>query len=246
MPVAANIGKIEERICAACARSGRSRGEITLMAVTKFREPGDVALAFAAGLRCFGESRVQEAAAKFAGFREAHPGAELHFVGGLQRNKAKAAMSLFDCIQSVDREEIALELDRQGRALLDAARDGPEPGPRPGLVPRSMPVLLELRTGEDSKGGFADLDGLFRAAEIVIGSPCLEPRGLMTMAPFTSDEALLRAAFRKAAGALRELERRFPGEGRWRCLSMGMSGDFEIAVEEGSTLLRVGGAIFGG
>ena len=229
MPVAENIETIEERIAGACERSGRRRDEITLMAVTKFQDLRAVEDAWAAGLRCFGESRVQEATAKFEGFRDAHPEAQLHFIGGLQRNKAKAAAALFDCIQSVDRESLAAEL-----AKHSASRPAP------------LPVLLELRTGEDSKSGFTELDALFRAAEIIVACPSLEARGLMTMAPFTSEEAPLRAAFRQVAKARRELEKRFPGEGNWDCLSMGMSRDFEIAVEEGSTLLRIGGAIFGG
>jgi len=229
MSVAENVEKIEERIAAACARSGRKRDEITLMAVTKFQELSAVEAAWDAGLRCFGESRVQEAVAKFDGFRERRPDARLHFVGGLQRNKAKTAAALFDCVQSVDREEIARELAKHA-----AARERP------------LPVLLELRTGEDSKSGFTDLDVLFRVTEFILGCSSLEVRGLMTMAPFTEEEAPLRAAFRRVTEARRELERRFPGEGNWSCLSMGMSGDFEIAVEEGSTLLRIGGAVFGG
>jgi len=229
MSVAKNVEVIEERIASACARSGRRREEITLMAVTKFQDLRAVEEAWGAGLRCFGESRVQEAASKFEGFRDAHPDAQLHFIGGLQRNKAKAAVALFDCVQSVDRESLALEL-----AKHCAARSTP------------LPVLLELRTGEDSKSGFTDMDALFRAAELVLSCPSLEARGLMTMAPFTSEEAPLRSAFRQVMKARRELEKKFPGAGNWDCLSMGMSGDFEIAIEEGSTLLRIGGAIFGG
>jgi len=228
MSVAVNVERIEERIANACARSGRKREEITLMAVTKFRELRDVEEAWNAGIRCFGESRVQEAAAKLEGFRERHPGSELHFVGGLQRNKAGKAVSLFDCVQSVDRESLAQEL--AGRA---AGREAP------------LSVLLELRTGEDSKGGFTELDALFRVTELVLGCSSLKLRGLMTMAPFTDDEAELRSAFRRLVRARRELEARFPGESL-PCLSMGMSGDFETAIEEGSTLLRIGGAIFGG
>jgi len=228
MSVADNVEKIQERIANACLRCGRRREEITLMAVTKFRERAEVEAAWNAGIRCFGESRVQEAAGKFAGFREAHPDSRLHMVGPLQRNKAKAAVSLFDCIQSIDRESLAVELAKEAKG-----REEP------------LPVLLEFRTGEESKGGFADLDGLFRVTELVLGCSSLKALGLMTIAPFTDDRTAVRAAFRKLAGARRELECRFPGE-NWPCLSMGMSGDFEIAVEEGSTLLRIGGAIFGG
>jgi len=229
MSVADNIERIEERIAKACVRSGRKREEITLMAVTKFIELPAVEEAWNAGLRCFGESRVQEAAAKFYGFHEGHPGLDLHFIGGLQRNKVKAAALLFDCIQSVDRESLVHEL-----AKYTEGRDKP------------LPILLEFRTGEDSKSGFTDLDDLLRVTEFVLGCSSLKVRGLMTMAPFTDEEAPLRSAFRQLVKVRQELERRFPGEENWPCLSMGMSGDFEIAIEEGSTLLRIGSAVFGG
>jgi len=229
MPVADNIERIEERIARACARSGRKREEITLMAVTKFIDLPAVEEAWNAGLRCFGESRVQEAATKFDGFRQGHPGLDLHFIGGLQRNKVKAAALLFDCIQSVDRESLVQEL-----AKHTEGRDRP------------LPILLEFRTGEDSKSGFTDLDGLFRVTELAFGCSSLKVRGLMTMAPFTDEEAPLRSAFRQLVKVRQELGRRFPGEENWSCLSMGMSGDFEIAIEEGSTLLRIGSSIFGG
>jgi pyridoxal phosphate enzyme (YggS family) len=233
MSIVANIEKIEERILKACLRSGRKREEITFMGVTKFHPIEAVEEAWNGGLRCFGESRVQEASAKFAGskfaaFKETHPGAELHMIGALQRNKAKLAASLFDCIQSLDREELVEELAKQA-----SGRDRP------------LSVLLELRTGEDSKSGFADEDGLFRAAEFVLRFPSLSIKGLMTIAPYTTDESLVRAAFKRLAKARQELERRFPGKDRWDCLSMGMTSDFEIAIEEGSTLLRIGSAIFG-
>jgi len=233
MSVADNIGKIEERIANACIRSGRKREDITFMAVTKFQELGAIKEAWNAGLRCFGESRVQEAAAKFDGFRDEHPGTELHFIGSLQRNKVKSAVSMFDCIQSVDRESLALELIKHSEE-----RGSPSGSP--------LPILLEFRTGEDSKSGFIGLDELFRVTELILGCSSLEVRGLMTMAPFTDDEAALRAAFRRLVKVRGELEQRFPGKENWACLSMGMSGDFEIAVEEGSTLLRIGGAVFGG
>jgi uncharacterized pyridoxal phosphate-containing UPF0001 family protein len=111
--------------------------------------------------------------------------------------------------------------------------------------------LLEFRTGEDSKSGFTSLDGLLGTVELILGCPSLSVRGLMTIAPFTDDDKIVRSAFRKLVKLGQELERRFPlgrgGETRhsWDCLSMGMSGDFETAIEEGSTLLRIGTAIFG-
>ena len=227
-----NIQKIEERIEKACLRCGRKREEIVLMGVTKFQPLEAVEEAWDAGIRCFGESRVQEAVEKYNGFSERHSCAELHLIGSLQRNKAKIAVSLFDCIQSLDREVLITELARHA-----SGRNHP------------LQVLLELRTGEDTKSGFTDLDELYKAAEFALGFPSLRVRGLMTMAPLTGEEKPVRAAFRKLVQARQELESRFPAKSaqyNWDCLSMGMSGDYEIAVEEGSTMIRIGGAIFAG
>jgi pyridoxal phosphate enzyme (YggS family) len=232
MPVAENIMRIEEKIERACAASGRKRDEIILMGVSKFHPRELVEQAWQGGLRYFGESRVREGLEKFEGFRESHCGAELHLIGSLQRNKAKSAAAVFDCVQSVDRQELILELAKRAEV-----REKP------------LPVLLELHTGEESKRGFSGLDELCGAAELILGCPALSVRGLMTMAPNTGDKALIRAAFRQLAKSRQELEGRFPPSAHagwnWSCLSMGMSADFEIAVEEGSTLLRIGGAIFG-
>jgi pyridoxal phosphate enzyme (YggS family) len=228
--IAENIEKIEERIIKACLRSGRKREDITFMAVTKFMPLEAVMEAWDAGLRCFGESRVQEAVSKLDSFRTKHPGSELHLIGALQRNKAKTAAAFFDCIQSVDRDSLAEELAKHA-----AGRGG------------MLPVLLELRTGEDSKSGFESPEALFRAVELILACPTLSIRGLMTLAPNTGEEAPIRAAFRKLALTRQELEKRFPNTAGLdlSCLSMGMSGDFETAIEEGSTMLRIGSAIFG-
>ncbi|MDR2110841.1 MAG: alanine racemase, partial [Spirochaetaceae bacterium] len=167
-----------------------------------------------------------EAVRKFPEFKALHPGAELHMIGALQRNKAKTAAALFDGVESVDRDELITEL---GRLTLN--RDRP------------LTILLELHTGEASKTGYQGVDRLFRAAELALGFSGLVIRGLMTMAPFTGDEASIRASFRSLVSAKNQLEARFPSAD-WSCLSMGMSNDFEIAIEEGSTLLRIGSAIF--
>jgi len=233
MSIAENLEAIEERIAQACLRCGRKREEITLMGVTKFQPVEAVDEAWKAGLRCFGESRVQEAAAKFENFREEHPDTELHLIGALQRNKAKIAASLFDCVDCLDRESLAAELAKHTAIRGSGSQREP------------LPVLLEFRTGEDSKSGFTSLDDLFKTVEFVLACPSLSIRGLMTIAPNTREDKVLRSAFRRLAEVRRELERRFPAENRWNCLSMGMSGDFETAIEEGSTLLRVGTAIFG-
>jgi pyridoxal phosphate enzyme (YggS family) len=200
------------------------------MGVSKFHSREQVEEAWNAGITLFGENRVQEASEKFkdkAGFAQDHPGAELHLIGSLQRNKAKAAVSLFDCVESVDRDELIFSLGK-----LSADRGGP------------LDILFELNAGEASKSGYPDEDSLFRAAETIRTVPSLTIRGLMTMAPFTDDTAAIRRAFRSLARARDRLQARFP-ECDWSCLSMGMSGDYEIAVEEGSTLVRIGTAIFG-
>jgi len=225
----ARLEHIEEKIEAACLRSGRKRQEIRLMAVSKFQPIESVESVCRAGVQLFGESRVQEGREKFSKFWEKYPrdgSLELHLVGSLQRNKAKAAASFFDCIQSVDRDSLIDEL-----GALTANRESP------------LMVMLEFHTGEETKAGFSDLDELFRAAEKTLSFPGLRPAGLMTMAPFTDDETAVRASFRKLFRVRDELEKRFSGH--WSCLSMGMTGDYAIAIEEGSNLIRIGTAIFG-
>jgi pyridoxal phosphate enzyme (YggS family) len=227
--ISARIDLVEERIEAACLRSGRKREEIRLMAVSKFHQLEEVEAACKTGIRLFGESRVQEGKEKFLRFWEtrARDGTvELHLIGSLQRNKAKQAASFFDCIQSVDRISLIGEL-----GALTKGRESP------------LMIMLEYHTGEESKSGFADQDSLFRAAEMALTFSGLRLFGLMTMAPFTDDKAAIRGSFRKLTSARDELEKRFSGF--WPCLSMGMTNDYEIAIEEGSTLIRIGTAIFG-
>ena len=228
--ITARLELLEEKIDAACRRSGRGRQEIKLMVASKFQSLETVETVSKAGLRLFGESRVQEGREKFSRFWEKYPrdgSIELHLIGSLQRNKAKSAASFFDCIQSVDRPSLINDL-----GALTADRESP------------LMIMLEYHTGEETKAGFPDPDSLFRAAESVLSFPGLRPVGLMTMAPFTDDEAVIRASFRKLVTARGELEKRFPG-GQWSCLSMGMTSDFDIAIEEGSNLIRIGTAIFG-
>jgi pyridoxal phosphate enzyme (YggS family) len=226
------VSLLEEKVEAACVRSGRKRQEIRLMGVTKFRRREAVEAAFGAGITLFGESRVKEGREKFSEFWETRPrdgSSELHLIGPLQRNKAKIAASFFDCIQSVDRDSLLEEL-----GVLTAGREKP------------LMIMLEYHTGEETKSGFQDLDSLFLAAEKSLSTPGLYPAGLMTMAPFTDDKTAIRSSFKKLFAARDELIKRFGrGKDEWSCLSMGMTNDFEIAIEEGSTLIRIGTAIFG-
>jgi len=225
--IADAISRVLERAAAAAVRAGRSPADVRLMAVSKFQAPEAIAEAYRAGVRLFGESRVQEAKEKFSAIDYDYPGAELHLIGGLQRNKARSAVELFSCVQSVDRDELVEELARRASA-----------------AGKAVDILLELHTGEASKSGYPDADALLRAAELASASPGLRLRGLMTMAPFTEDPVPVRAAFRDARAAFERLRSAFPG-GTVDILSMGMTGDFETAIEEGSTLIRVGTAIFG-
>jgi pyridoxal phosphate enzyme (YggS family) len=226
MSIADNLLRIEERLEKACRIPGRKRDEIRLMGVTKFHNRSAVEEAWKAGVDLFGENRVQEAEKKFEGRKESFPGLELHLIGSLQRNKAGKAAAFFDCIESVDRESLIVALGAY------ASKFAP------------LKILLELHTGEESKRGFPDEDSLLKAAELALSFPGLKLAGLMTMAPFTAEKALVRAAFRTAARARERLAAAFP-ETDWSCLSMGMSNDFEIAVEEGSTLVRIGTILFG-
>jgi len=225
MSVAENIKKIEERIQKACDSVHRKRDEITLMGVSKFVPVNLIDEAYNCGIRCFGESRVKDAVEKLDSFKSEHSGAKFHLIGSLQRNKAKQAALFFDCIQSADRDEIIVELAKHSQQ-----RNEP------------LEIMLELHTGEETKSGFQSTDTLFNAAELVLKSEKLKLTGLMTMAPFTTDTDLIRSSFRQLVKARNELEKKFSLNAL--CLSMGMSNDFEIAIEEGSTLLRIGSAIF--
>jgi len=231
MTIHERILYIEEKIDAACRRAGRNRGDIQLLGVSKFHPRELVEEAWEGGLRLFGENRVQEAVEKFTPLRVEHPDLAIHLIGTLQRNKAKVGAAFFDCIESVDRDSLLDDLGRccQGRKT-------------------PLPILLEYHTGESSKAGYPDEDSLCRGAEKALSLPGLRLAGLMTLAPFGVAEEEVRASFRALRKARDRLRAGFPDqEGRvsWDCLSMGMSGDFEIAIEEGSTLVRIGTAIFG-
>jgi pyridoxal phosphate enzyme (YggS family) len=218
------IERVQERIAAACVRSGRSQTEVQLCGVSKFHTKAEIGEAFFAGLRLFGENRVQEALEKFT--VQEKNGLQVHLIGSLQRNKAKRAVELFDCIQSVDRLSLIDELG-------SLTRDKQNP----------LPVLLEMHTAEDSKSGFPDIDSLLSGIERVFLYKGLFLQGLMTMAPNSDDEKSIRASFRAVITAQKAVSVRFPTA--CPILSMGMSNDFEIAIEEGSTMVRIGTAIFG-
>jgi len=225
MTVVENIRRVREVIADAAARSGRSPADVRLMAVTKTVDDGRVAEAVRAGVDIIGENYVQEAKRKLETMGKS---CEWHLIGRLQTNKAKYAVRLFDMIHSVDRLELAAEIDRRAREA--------------GIV---MRVLIEVSiAGEETKSGvpIADALPLVRA---VAPLPNLSVRGLMTMPPWFDDPEEARPCFR----ALRELRGRIEAERiprvEMRELSMGMTGDYGVAVEEGATIVRVGRGIFG-
>ncbi|MFO0754653.1 MAG: YggS family pyridoxal phosphate-dependent enzyme [Thermodesulfovibrionales bacterium] len=217
---------IRRRMDAAAVRAGRRPEEVTLVAVTKTVGVDAVQEAFRAGLRVFGENRVQEAREKTVHLPAGeYPGIRWHLIGHLQKNKAKYAVRLFDLIHTVDSPELAEELHRQAE--------------RAGRVQR---VLVQVKLSpEDTKHGAAEQD-LLPLLERVRELGALHAEGLMTMPPFCDDPEKSRPYFR----TLRELRDRAEERGfRLPELSMGMSDDFEIAIEEGATFVRIGTALFG-
>lgn len=237
--IAQNIAAIRERIAAAAARAGRSPDEITLIAVTKTHSARRVDMALAAGVTDCGENRVREAEEKIELLRDAP--VRWHLIGHLQRNKAKRAATLFDMIHSLDSLKLAETLNRH---VEEASL----------LGQRRLPVLLQVNvSGEETKEGFdlvggvanqAALASLIDAAQQIVALPQLDVQGLMTVAPYADDPEEARPVFRALRELRDELARQIP-EASWQHLSMGMTGDFEVAIEEGATLVRVGRAIFG-
>lgn len=217
------LAQVQQRISLACERVGRDPAEITLQAVSKFHPAASVSELHQLGIRCFGESRVQEARMKIP---QCPGGIEWHLVGHLQSNKCKDAVSLFKMIESVDRMDIAQEIQRHADSRG-----------------KSMPVLLEVNVaGESSKFGWSP-EALLRDFLEVNSLDRLEIYGLMTIAPYTAQPERARPWFAK----LRELRDACADllSAPLPVLSMGMSGDLEVAVEEGATIVRVGTALFG-
>ncbi len=244
--IPANLNLVQERIQAAAQRAGRDPAEVTLIAVTKTHPVEVMQAAYQAGLRHFGENRVEEGRLKILAFNEwlaanseADERPTWHMIGHLQSRKVADALAHFDIIHSVDSLKLAERLNRL------AERDGVEP---------PVPVLLECNvSGEASKYGFElsqwEEDREVRTAfsdvvRRIVELPRLRLGGLMTMAPIVPDPELVRPVFVALRNLRDALIEEFP-DAEWRHLSMGMTDDFEVAIEEGATLIRVGRAIFG-
>ncbi len=227
-----NFQLIQQKIEEAAIRAGRKSQDIRIMAVTKSFPAEYIEIACRGGISLFGENRVQEAVEKYGSLAgqgmHNQDDLELHLVGHLQRNKAKKAAETFCCVQSIDKPETAIALQRHCQSLR-----------------RQMDILLEMNTsGEESKYGFRNEDELISALDSIMELSCLRVRGLMTIGPFTQDTLRVSKAFARLKGLYQRLKECYPGL-VLDTLSMGMSGDFEIAVEEGSTLVRIGTALFG-
>jgi pyridoxal phosphate enzyme (YggS family) len=229
MSIAENIAEVQERVTAAAKIAGRNPQEVTLMAVSKTFSAEAIREAYAAGLRVFGENRVQEFAGKVEALR-ALGDTQWHMIGHLQTNKAAKAAELFDAVDSVDSWRMAEKLNASAQSAK-----------------KTLSVLLEINVGgEQAKSGAAPDSG--ELEELLQGAPRwehLQIGGLMTIPPYTEDPQRARPYFQ----ALRQIRdsigaRKLPRIGT-EVLSMGMSHDFEVAIEEGATCVRVGTAIFG-
>lgn len=240
MTLSDRLARVQERIDQAARRAGRSPDEISLVAVTKSWPAETVLAAYEAGIRHFGENRTDEFVTKQAAVAEqlgADNDSTWHYIGALQSRQSHDVADHADLFHALDRIKIANRLSRRLR----------ENG-------RSLPVFLEVNvSGEGSKAGFdcdrweddgRQREALQQAAARVAGLPGLHPLGLMTMAPWDAEEAVIRRVFRRTRALAQWLQTTVPDAG-WSCLSMGMTDDFEIAIEEGATHVRVGRAIFG-
>ena len=223
MDLAVNLETIRLRIKAACDRSDREPNSLTLLAVTKTQPPETVSAAAGLGLLVFGENKVQEAKAKIP----LCPGKlRWHFIGHLQSNKCRDAVQLFQMIQSVDSLSLAQEINK-----------------RADEAAKTMPILLEVNlAGEASKFGYSPKALLAELKEIN-ALPRIEVHGLMTVPPWSPDAESSRLHFRRLRELKAECEQALGAP--LPHLSMGMSGDFEVAIEEGATMIRIGTALFG-
>jgi PLP dependent protein len=223
--IAANIMKIRQRIAIACARCGRDPSSVKLMAVTKTVPPELIVKAINAGITMCGENYVQEAKEKISALGK-H--IQWHMIGHLQTNKAKYAVTLFDYVHSVDRAELAVELDKRAR-----------------LAGCTINILIEVNvSGEKTKSGIGTADVL----DLIESCAALESisvRGLMTMAPYSDNPENSRPYFTALRNLRNKISHKQIPPVQMEELSMGMTDDFEVAIEEGATIVRIGRAIFG-
>ncbi|OGX38192.1 MAG: YggS family pyridoxal phosphate enzyme [Omnitrophica WOR_2 bacterium RIFCSPHIGHO2_02_FULL_50_17] len=224
-----NFSRVSGHIASVCQRLGRDPVEIILVGATKYAEAPQIKEALEAGLKHIGENRVQEAQKKFAALDGFHVRAVRHMIGHLQTNKVRQAIELFDLIQSVDSIKLAEEIEKQAAKLN-----------------KDITILVEVNTsGEEQKFG-AKPDEVPALIQNISRCPHIRLHGLMTMAPLTEDKGMIRQCFRDLRELSDAVEENFAGHERieMKYLSMGMTSDYEIALEEGADMLRIGRAIF--
>ncbi|TVR90132.1 MAG: YggS family pyridoxal phosphate-dependent enzyme [Spirochaetaceae bacterium] len=225
------LSEIQEKLAAAAGRSGRTKEDVRLIAVSKTHDVSAVREAYEAGVRDFGESRVQEAEEKFHGLTDLQD-IRLHLIGRLQSNKAKKVPGLFACVHSVDRDSLLYELDKRVQELGSISEN-------------QLEILIQLNTsGEEQKQGVASYEAACELLSVAHRCMALRVTGFMTMAPYTNDTALIRRCFAATREIAERCRLQFP-DMPLKVLSMGMSNDYEIAIEEGATMVRVGSALFG-
>jgi len=219
-----NIKNIEQKISMVCGKIGRSREDIKIIAVSKNNDPASIIEANKCGIEDFGENKAQELKSKYT---ECPSDLIWHFIGHLQSNKVKDVVPIASMIHSVDSIKLAKEIEKRAKRI--------------GKIQN---ILLEVNTsGETSKFGLKDYDEIFELADYCNNLSNVNLKGLMTMAPFTEDKEIIRNSF----GSLKNIFRKLNDKGfQLKELSMGMTNDFELALEEGSTMVRIGTAIFGG
>jgi PLP dependent protein len=228
--LASRFERVCERVARAAERAGRPASDVLMVAVSKTVPPDAIMAAYQLGQRHFGENRVQEFRSKreLLAAQGWAPEARWHLVGQLQSNKAKLAATLFDIIHSVDDLKLARLLSAHAQAQ-----------------DRTLPVLLQVDySGEPQRAGFRPQDLDSGVTGELVSLPGLEVQGLMTIAPLGLNEADLRSVFSRLRDLQANLAARHPAA-EWRHLSMGMTDDFEVAIEEGSTVVRIGRALFG-
>ncbi len=224
--IAENLRRVKEQIAEACVRAGRTPESVRLIAVSKTKPASDVLTAFEAGHRVFGENYVQELLVKFADERLQNLPIEWHFVGHLQTNKVRYLAERIAMIHGVDKFSLAEEISKRAKKYN-----------------RSVPILLEVNISSEATKHGLKPDALFAEAEKIFSLPRLEVKGLMTIA--SPDRDKVRDEFKEMRALFERLKTIAPNPNQISELSMGMSGDFDIAIEEGATLLRIGTAIFG-
>lgn len=224
-----NLENVLSQIRSTEKNCNRTENSVKLLAVSKFHSKEEIYSAIEAGQLYFGENRVQEVLEKFPEIKEKYPQIELHIIGTLQSNKVKKALLYADYIESVDRISLLEEIEKQCEKMN-----------------KKIKILFEVHTGEESKSGFENFEELEEAVKLCYDGkmPHIIPVGFMTMAPFTENQELIRKSFKTLREYYLILKEKYKNLPLVE-LSMGMSADYKIAIEEGSTQVRVGTSIFG-